>query len=120
MTAASAPGPVTRIGVRLGARTVIIEIGDIDWVGADGDYVRIHSGGQSHLASQRMHAIERILDPARFTRVHRSVIVNIERVRSLHREPDGSGSLVLSNGISLRVARSRWDALERALGLLRE
>jgi two-component system, LytTR family, response regulator len=106
-----------RIGVKTGAKTVIIETGEIDWVGADGDYVRIYSGAKSHLGSQRMHEIEATLDPARFVRVHRSVIVNIDRVRELHRDADGSGSLVLKNGVSLRVARARWETLERALNV---
>jgi two-component system LytT family response regulator len=109
--------PARRIGVRTGAKTVIIETPEIDWIAADGDYVRIHAGKQSHLASQRMQEMENVLDPAQFARIHRSVIVNIDRVRELRREPDGSGSLVLKNGIALRVARSRWEALERMLGL---
>jgi two-component system LytT family response regulator len=109
--------PVRRIGVRTGVKTVIIETPDIDWVAADGDYVRIHAGKQSHLASQRMHEMEQMLDPAQFLRIHRSVIVNIDRVRELHREADGAGSLVLKSGVSLRVARSRWETLEQQLGL---
>ena len=112
-----ASGPAQRIGVRNGTRTVIIETRDVDWVSADGDYVRIHCGKRSHLGSQRMHEVESMLDPRCFVRVHRSVIVNIERVRELHREADGGGSLVLDSGVSLRVARGRWETLERSLGL---
>jgi two-component system LytT family response regulator len=111
----SAGGHAKRIGVRTGVKTVIIETPDIDWVAADGDYVRIHCGKASHLASQRMHEIERLLDPAHFIRVHRSVIVNADRIRELHREADGGGSLVLTGGVALRVARSRWEALEAQL-----
>lgn len=111
------PGRTRRIGVKTGTRTVIIEASDIDWIAADGDYIRIHCGKHSHLASHRMQALEEMLDPAQFLRVHRSVLVNVDRVRELHREPDGSGALVLRNGVSLRVARARWDVLERALGL---
>ena len=108
---------VRRLGVRIGTRTVIVDVDEIDWVEADGDYARIHAGKQSYLASQRMHALERLLDPKVFVRVHRSVIVNIARVRELRREADGGGSLFLTTGVSLRVARSRWESLEQMLGL---
>jgi two-component system LytT family response regulator len=62
-----------------------------------------------------MHVLERMLDGGEFLRVHRSVIVNLRRVRRLQREPDGGGSLVLDSGVRLRVARGRWDALQKAL-----
>lgn len=106
-----------RIGVRVGVRTVLINVEDIDWVEADGDYARIHVGARSHLVSQRMRALESLLAPQEFVRTHRSVIVNTRRVRELHREPDGSGTLVTQDGVRLRVARGRWDALQQALGV---
>jgi len=62
-----------------------------------------------------MHALERLLEAREFVRVHRSLIVNVKRVRELHREPDGGGTMVLTDGVRLRVARGRWDAMERAL-----
>lgn len=109
--------PGQRIGVRTGARVVVIEVETIDWVEADGDYARIHVGKQVHLVAQRMNALERLLESNAFTRVHRSVIVNVSRVRELIRDADGSGAVVLKDGVRLRVARGRWEALERALGL---
>ena len=109
--------PAQRIGVRNGARIVVIDVDTIDWVEADGDYARIHVGRQVHLVSQRMHALEQLLESDAFTRVHRSVIVNVSRVRELIRDADGSGAVVLKDGVRLRVARGRWEALERALGL---
>lgn len=106
-----------RIGVRLGQKLTLVEVASIDWVEADGDYARIHAGRASHLVSQRMHALEKYLEPFGFVRVHRSLIVNRERVHEMHREIDGSGVLVLTTGVRLRVARGRWDALEKALGI---
>jgi two-component system LytT family response regulator len=108
---------VQRIGVRTGARTVVVEVDTIDWVEADGDYARIHVGKQVHLVSQRMHALERLLEGDAFVRAHRSLIVNVKRVRELIRDADGSGAIVLQDGVRLRVARGRWEALERVLGL---
>ena len=108
---------VQRIGVRTGTRTVIVDVADIDWVEAVGDYARIHAGKRTHLVSQRMHALESILEANRFVRIHRSIIVNMSRVRELHRDSDGGGTLVLSDGVRLRVARGRWDALRSSLGM---
>jgi two-component system LytT family response regulator len=106
-----------RIGVRSGSRTVLVDLDEIDWVRADGDYARIHVGEDDHLVSRRMSELERLLDPSRFVRIHRSVIVRMDRVRELRRDADGGGLVVLEGGVRLRVARSRWAGLEAALGL---
>jgi DNA-binding LytR/AlgR family response regulator len=66
-----------------------------------------------------MHALEGLLDPAEFLRVHRSIIVRLSRIRELLRDPDGGGTIVLRDGVRLRVARGRWDALGAALDLTR-
>lgn len=108
-------GPPRRIGVRNGAKITLVDVDAIDWVEASGDYARIHAGKHRYLVSQRMHALERLLETREFVRVHRSLIVNVKRVRELHRDPDGGGTLVLSDGVRLRVARGRWEAMERAL-----
>jgi two-component system LytT family response regulator len=105
-----------RLLVRNGARVVVVDIETIDWIEASGDYVRIHAGARAHLVSERMHALETLLDAGSFLRVHRSVIVNLGRVRELSRDADGGGSVVLHDGVRLRVARSRWDVLVTALG----
>ena len=54
-------------------------------------------------------------EAGRFIRIHRSLIVNVERIRELHRESDGSGFIVLRDGVRLRVARGRWESLQAAL-----
>jgi len=107
--------PLRRIGVRNGSKTTIVDVETIDWVEASGDYARIHAGKHTYLVSQRMHALERLLEAREFVRVHRSLIVNVKRVRELHRDPDGGGTLVLTDGVRLRVARGRWEAMEKAL-----
>ncbi|MGH7720155.1 MAG: LytR/AlgR family response regulator transcription factor [Gemmatimonadaceae bacterium] len=107
--------PVRRIGVRTGNRVLIVHVETVDWIEAFGDYARIHVGKQVHLVSQRMRALERALEGAEFVRVHRSLIVNVARIRELHRESDGSGTIVLHDGVRLRVARGRWDSLQSAL-----
>jgi two-component system LytT family response regulator len=109
------PPTPRRIGVRNGAKITLVDIDAIDWVEASGDYARIHAGKGTYLVSQRMHALERLLEAREFVRVHRSLIVNVKRIKELHRDPDGGGTLVLTDGVRLRVARGRWEAMERAL-----
>lgn len=106
-----------RIGVRTGGRLVLVDVKDIDWVEASGDHARLHVGRQSWIVAQRMHALERVLRSGAFLRIHRSLIVNLGRVRELHREADGAGTVVLQDGVRLRVARGRWEALQAALGM---
>jgi two-component system LytT family response regulator len=106
-----------RLAVRTGEKIVLVDVKKIDWVEAFGDYARLHVGRRMYLVAERMHAIERLFDPRRFLRVHRSIIVRLDGVRELHRDPDGGGSIVLHDGVRLRVARGRWDALERALDI---
>ena len=109
-----------RIGVRVGDKLTILDVDAIDWLEADGDYARIHSGKQSYLVAQRMHTLEQMLESSGFVRIHRSLIVNGARVQELRRENDGGaggGTIVLRDGVRLRVARDRWSALHRALGM---
>lgn len=111
------PTPPARIGVRLGSRTTLVDVDEIDWIEADGDLVRLHVGDRVHLLQSRMRDLEAMLGAAGFLRIHRSAIVNQARIDVLHREADGGGSVSLDTGVRLRVARGRWEELEAALGL---
>ena len=110
--------PPRRLGVRTGSHIVVVDIETIDWVESYGDYARVHVGKQTHVVAQRMHMLERMLEAGDFVRIHRSLIVNLQRVRELHRDPDGGGTIILNNGVRLRVARGRWEALAEALGMM--
>lgn len=107
--------PIRRIGVRTGAKIVLVDVEKIDWLEAWGDYARIHAGSQTHLVGQSLQSLENVLDPGEFLRIHRGSIVRLSRIRELLRETDGSGAVVLENGVRLRVARGRWEALRVAL-----
>jgi two-component system LytT family response regulator len=109
--------PAKRLGIRRGGRVVLVSVEDVDWIEADGDYVRLHVGEKDHLLTARMSELESRLGTAGFQRIHRSTIVNIARVRELDRDPDGGGATILENGVRLRVAESRWADFTRALGL---
>ncbi len=108
---------LARFAIRRNARTVIVSAEEVDWVEAEGDYARLHVGDTSHLVNDRMHALALRLNAARFLRIHRSTIVNLERIRELRRTEDGGGMVLLTTGVQLRVARNRWSALQHALEL---
>lgn len=113
----SAESQPERFAVRRGDRTSFVAVRDVDWVEAEGDYARLHTGTTSHLIASRMHRIEAKLESAGFLRIHRSTIVNLRRVAELQRMEDGGGLVVLEDGLQLRVARNRRSTLEAALGL---
>jgi two-component system LytT family response regulator len=109
-TAATTP----RIAVRDRGRTLFIDEQEIDWIGAEGDYVRIHVAGRGHLHRETMSAMQARLDATRFVRIHRSTIVNATRVRELRPCGDREQLVVLRDGTRLRASRGFRDAL-RAL-----
>ena len=105
-----------RLSFRIGTRIVLLELAAITWLEACGDYVRVHTSKESHLVGESLQQLERVLASAKFLRIHRSIMVGLDHVREANREPDGSGAVILEDGVRLRVARSRWGELERALG----
>lgn len=89
----------------------------IDYVEAERDYVRLHAGGQSHLVSENISAVEARLSPLGFLRIHRSTLVRREAVSQLVQGRYGSWSLRLADGTELRVGRTYASAVRRALEL---
>lgn len=90
---------------------------EIDWIEAADNYVNIHSGTHEYLMRESMNEIERRLDPAQFIRVHRCVIVNTDRVREIHPAlpGDSSSSIILRDGTTVPLSRSRRDKIEQFL-----
>lgn len=107
---------VQRILVPHGVRTVVVPVNTVDWIGADNDYIVIHSQGKTHLLRGTLGAIEEDLDPQCFVRAHRSILVNIEQIAELRRDRDGSAALVLRDGTRLPVGRRRYDDIRDRLG----
>jgi two-component system, LytTR family, response regulator len=100
--------------VRVGRKLQFVRSADIDWVEADGNYVRLHTGGRSHLLRETMKAMDARLDPRVFVRVHRSAIVNLDRVA--HAEPHEHGEYLLVMGDGSRLTSSAaYGARLRAL-----
>jgi two-component system LytT family response regulator len=99
--------------VRTRDKTLVVATYDIDWIEAADYYVSIHVGGASHLLRETMSELERRLDPERFFRVHRSAIVNVDRVREIHPLFRGDCELALSDGTRVRLSRTRRGEFER-------
>jgi two-component system LytT family response regulator len=110
------PSPGSRLVIRSGGRVVLLEAADIDWIEADGDYVRIHAGAQRHLVRETMRAVERRLDATQFVRLHRSTIVNVSRIRELRPLTGREWQVVLLGGATLQLSRRYRGRLEATLG----
>jgi two-component system LytT family response regulator len=102
---------LTRFAVRSGAKTLLIAVEDVDWIGAAENYVELHAGRAVHLVRAGMNAVEKALDPAVFLRIHRSVIVNVTRIRELEPSEHGEYLVTLASGVRLRSGRSYHEAL---------
>ena len=116
LTAGPSDGPLEHLVLRTGARSKIVRSEEVDWIGADGVYARVHIARASHLIRTPMHELEARLDARRFFRIHRSTIVNIDRVREVHEIDRGEYAVVLQDGTRLKLSRSRRAQLESRLG----
>jgi two-component system LytT family response regulator len=105
-----------RLVVKSGGRVFFLRTEDIDWIEAAGNYVRLHMGSESHLFRETMNNIETRLDSARFVRVHRSRIVNTDRIKELQPGVSGEYVVLLHNGTRLPLSRGFRDRLQEQLG----
>lgn len=111
---AGAVSYLARLMVKTAGRVIFIRVDEIDWIEAYDNYVRVHAGGRTHLLRQTMNDLGDALDPRQFARIHRSTIVNLDRVRELH--PHFNEYLVvLKDGTELKLSRTRKDQLEQSL-----
>jgi two-component system LytT family response regulator len=104
-----------RFLVKSGGRILFVPFSDIDFVEADGNYVRIHAGARSHVIRETMQSVEQRLAEQRFARVHRSRIVNLDRITELRARGNGEYELVLRDGSRFRVGRAYRDLLQERL-----
>jgi two-component system LytT family response regulator len=105
-----------RIVVKDGARVHIIPVDKLDYAEAQDDYVELHSQGKSFLKQQTISSLEAALDPQQFVRIHRSIIVNLDRVAKIEPYAKDSRVAVLSDGTQLQVSRAGYDRLKTLLG----
>jgi two-component system, LytTR family, response regulator len=107
-----------RIVIRESGRVSFVEIAEIEWLEASGNYVTLHVGnGGKHLVHETMARLETRLDPARFLRIHRSTIVRIDRIKELLPHFNGEFVVVLKDNMRLKLSRSYVESARVALGL---
>ena len=106
---------VDRIAVREDDRLFFVAVDDVDWFEAAGNYVRLHAGTAVHQVRGTLAAIGGTLDAARFVRIHRGTIVNVDRIRELKPWFTGDYLLLLKDGTELRLSRTYRDQLQAAL-----
>lgn len=97
---------VDRLAIKDGSSISFVPVRDIDWIDAAGDYMCVHAQGETHIMRTTMKDLEAKLDPTIFQRVHRSTIVNLERVEKVSSHINGEFHLTLSCGSSLKMSRS--------------
>jgi two-component system LytT family response regulator len=105
-----------RLVIKSGGRVCFVRTDEIDWVEAAGNYLRLHVGGEVHLLRETMNRLEARLDPARFLRIHRSTMVNIERIQELQPTFHGEHVVLLRDGTELTLSRGYRDRLQELLG----
>lgn len=99
-------GRPLRVLIREGRRTRFIPLADVDWFEADGNYILVHAANERYRTRGTITAIESGLDPRQFVRIHRRMVVNMDRVREMSPLPGGDGLLVLGGGTTLRLSRT--------------
>ena len=104
-----------RIVVKSGSRTIFLRKGSIEWVEAQGDYVKLHSGKESHLLRETMTALSDRLDTGRFVRIHRSRIVNVDYIREIRPLWGGDCAVLMRDGTELTMSRTYRASFQDAL-----
>jgi two-component system LytT family response regulator len=114
---AEAPsGAVERIAVRDQGGVRLLPVDEIDWIGAQDYYAELHVGEHSWLLREPLRSLEARLDSRRFARIHRGAIVNVARVRTLEPATHGEWTVILKDGVRLRLSRSHRKSLDTLLG----
>jgi two-component system LytT family response regulator len=106
---------LTRLMIKSASRIFFLKVDEIDWIGAEDYYVKLHVGRKSHLLRETMNELETKLDPEKFLRIHRSSIVNLDRVKELHAHFNGDYMVILLDGTELKLSRSRREHLQALL-----
>jgi two-component system LytT family response regulator len=104
----------TRLVVKSAGRVIFVRTDEIDWIEAYDNYVRLHVGAKGYLLRETMNELEGALSPEQFARIHRSTIVNLDRIKELHPHVN-EYLVVLNDGTELKLSRTRKEWLEQWL-----
>jgi two-component system LytT family response regulator len=107
------PQPVKRLLVKSGDRSFFVRPEEIAWIEAQGNYAALHAGAQTFLLRQTINTLEQQLDPAKFQRIQRSAIVNLDAIREMHPSGRGEYEIVLKDGVALKLSHTYRDAFLR-------
>jgi two-component system LytT family response regulator len=112
------PGPkfLERLAIKASGRIFFLRTQDIDYIESEGNYVRVHTGKESHLIREAMSVLETQLDPKKFLRIHRCTIVNVDRIQELQPWFHGEYRVILRTGVQLTLSRSYREKLREFLG----
>jgi two-component system LytT family response regulator len=102
--------------VKVGGRIILLKTEEIEWIEADDKYLRLHAGERSHLVRITLSAFESQLDPRKFLRIHRSAIVNIDRIKKLRPMINGEYKVLLESGVTLTLSRNYRNKFYDTLG----
>jgi len=111
------PGHLERLAIKERGRIEIVSVRDIDYVDVAGHYLCVHAGKSVHLLRGTLNELEPQLDPAQFARIHRSVLVRLERIKSLAARRNGDCDVLLSDGTKLLMSRTYLESVRVRLGL---
>ncbi len=112
-----APSYLERIAVDMRGKVKVVPVEQIDYISASGPYAELHVGDKAYLVREQMQTLEERLNPDIFFRIHRSTIVRLDLIESLHHSAGGDYAVSLTSGQRLKVSRSRRDELAKRLGL---
>jgi two-component system LytT family response regulator len=112
---AAAENPPDRILIKSSGEIFFLKAEEIDWIEAEGDYMKFHVGGRTHLMRETMARLEARLDPKHFIRIHRSTIVNIDRLRKLSPSFAGEYAVILHDGTKLKLSRGYHERIAALL-----
>ena len=112
-----APAQLERLAIKSVGQVSFVKVSEIDWIEAADYYACLHVGSKSHLLRRSMAELEQELDPAVFSRIHRSTIVNLDRVRGLKLGEDGEYDVLLVDGARLRLSQRYRKQLQSRLGI---
>lgn len=110
-----APAKMDRITIKSAGQVIFLPVAHIDWIEAADYYASLHVGAKTHLVRRSMNDLESDLDPAQFCRIHRSTIVNLDRVRELRFDSDAEYELILATGAKLHLSRRYRKDLQSRL-----
>ena len=106
-------GPLDRLVIRAGGKVMFVKPGDIDWIEADGKLAQVHVGRETHAVRIPLKRLEERLEAHGFVRVHRSAIVNVDRIRELEPWFHGEYVVILKDGTKLTSSAAHSQALHR-------